>query len=188
MQRKGGVKFSTPQAADGLMTRNHRDNLNVYHRAANSRKGFISLTMILKVVLLIGMVGIWGTLYSTISASNATGLVDNNEPPTVSYHVKIRDVLPNDYTSSKKENKYEDQLNKNVDVAHTVSSELNAHNKATRRMLAMPSSFVDGEKKLKEELRKLMNRQENGMDLGVKVSSMWLDGEPVVFPGEKHKN
>ena len=48
---------------------------------------------------------------------------------------------------------------------------------ATAAMLAQPSSFVDGEKKLKAELRKLKERQAKGMDRGVKTLTQWLSDD-----------
>ena len=59
---------------------------------------------------------------------------------------------------------------------------------ATRLMMLQSSTFVDGEKKLKAELKKVMERQAQGKDLGIKVASRWEDGVPVVYPGEKHVN
>ena len=63
-----------------------------------------------------------------------------------------------------------------------------SHNEATRLMMLQSSTFVDGEKKLKAELKKVMERQAQGKDLGIKVASRWEDGVPVVYPGEKHVN
>ena len=63
-----------------------------------------------------------------------------------------------------------------------------SHNEATRLMMLQSSTFVDGEKNLKAELKKVMERQAQGKDLGIKVASRWEDGMPVVYPGEKHVN
>lgn len=63
-----------------------------------------------------------------------------------------------------------------------------SHNEATRLMMLQSSTFVDGEKNLKAELKKVMERQAQGKDLGIKVASRWEDGVPVVYPGEKHVN
>jgi len=62
---------------------------------------------------------------------------------------------------------------------------------ATKAMLEQPSSFVDGEKMLKKRLKVLQERQQNGVDVGVKHLTRWQgkdvpvwipkDGKPLDF-------
>lgn len=55
-------------------------------------------------------------------------------------------------------------------------------NAASERMLQQDSSWVDGEKKLKEKLKVLLARQQDGHDLGVPVATRWVgDDIPVYF-------
>lgn len=58
-------------------------------------------------------------------------------------------------------------------------------NEASLAMLAQKSEFVDGEKKLKAEGKKVMERQKNNIDLGVWVASRWVEGEPAVRTDKK---
>lgn len=58
---------------------------------------------------------------------------------------------------------------------------------ATAAMLAQPSSFVDGEKKLKAELRKLKERQAKGMDQGVKTLTFWLGDDIPVWTTKENE-
>ena len=47
-------------------------------------------------------------------------------------------------------------------------------NDATLRMLQQPSNWVDGEKKLKSQLKVLADRQRTGKDIGVPVLTRYL--------------
>lgn len=67
------------------------------------------------------------------------------------------------------------------DDAQTTTGE------ATAAMLAQPSSFVDGEKKLKAELRKLKERQAKGMDRGVKTLTQWLGDDIPVWTTKENE-
>lgn len=58
---------------------------------------------------------------------------------------------------------------------------------ATAAMLAQPSSFVDGEKKLKAELRKLKERQAKGMDRGVKTLTQWLGDDIPAWTAKENE-
>ena len=55
---------------------------------------------------------------------------------------------------------------------------------ATAEMEKQPSSWVDGEKKLKEKLKVLYERQKNGQDLGVPVLTRYLGEDIPAWPGE----
>jgi hypothetical protein len=55
---------------------------------------------------------------------------------------------------------------------------------ATEAMLKHDSSWVDGEKKLKKELKKLAERQAQGKDLGVPVLTRWLGEDIPAWAGE----
>eukprot|EP00586_Coscinodiscus_wailesii_P016487 CAMPEP_0172496584 /NCGR_PEP_ID=MMETSP1066-20121228/89801_1 /TAXON_ID=671091 /ORGANISM="Coscinodiscus wailesii, Strain CCMP2513" /LENGTH=242 /DNA_ID=CAMNT_0013268953 /DNA_START=65 /DNA_END=797 /DNA_ORIENTATION=+ len=58
-----------------------------------------------------------------------------------------------------------------------------ASEEASAAMLHVTSRFVDGEKKLKKELLKLMERQKNGKDVGVDHLTSWKgDDVPVWTP------
>jgi len=66
-----------------------------------------------------------------------------------------------------------DPGDQNYDAA-SVSSAMGTSPKATATTLRQPSSWVDGEKRLKEELSKLQKMQDEGVDLGAKVLTRWL--------------
>ena len=85
-------------------------------------------------------------------------------------------------------NKIEKGNDKDIEMKGNTAEKIEAHNDATLRMLQQNSDFVDGEKKLKLALKKVMERQRNNEDIGIKVASRWEVGKPVVFPGEKHVN
>lgn len=55
---------------------------------------------------------------------------------------------------------------------------------ATERMMNQDSRWVDGEKKLKRELQKLVARQRQGKDLGVPVLTRWLGDDVPAWAGE----
>jgi hypothetical protein len=55
---------------------------------------------------------------------------------------------------------------------------------ATEAMLKQDSSWVDGEKKLKKELKKLVELQKEGKFLGVPVLTRWLGPDIPAWPGE----
>jgi len=57
-------------------------------------------------------------------------------------------------------------------------------NVASEAMLKQSSSWVDGEKKLKKQLRALKERQMQGNDLGVPVLTRWLGNDIPAWPGE----
>ena len=59
---------------------------------------------------------------------------------------------------------------------------------AAAAMLAQPSTFVDGEKKLKTELRKLKERQAKGMDRGVKTLTQWLGDDIPVWTSKENED
>jgi hypothetical protein len=61
----------------------------------------------------------------------------------------------------------------NADAAATNTINLDS-NAATAAMMAQDSSWVDGEKKLKEKLKLLAERQGRGLDLGVPVLTRYL--------------
>jgi hypothetical protein len=56
--------------------------------------------------------------------------------------------------------------------------------KATERMKAQESKWVDGEKKLKAKLKLLAARQAEGKDLGVPVATRWLGEDIPAWAGE----
>jgi len=93
-------------------------------------------------------------------------------------------------TSGKFDNLYTDSTHITADNLEDTNLEPKEgpHNEATRLMMLQSNTFVDGEKKLKAELKKVMETQAQGKDLGIKVASRWEDGVPVVYPGEKHVN
>lgn len=55
---------------------------------------------------------------------------------------------------------------------------------ANERMLKQESKWVDGEKKLKEKLKVLAERQRQGQDLGVPVATRYLGEDIPAWPGE----
>mmetsp|Transcript_13693 Transcript_13693/g.20854 ORF Transcript_13693/g.20854 Transcript_13693/m.20854 type:complete len:203 (+) Transcript_13693:148-756(+) len=55
---------------------------------------------------------------------------------------------------------------------------------ATRIMEKQTSQWVEGEKKLKEALKKLMERQKEGKDLGVPILTRWLGDDFPAWPQE----
>jgi hypothetical protein len=55
---------------------------------------------------------------------------------------------------------------------------------ATRAMLEQDSKWVDGEKKLKQKLKVLATRQEQGKDAGVPVLTRYLGEEIPAWAGE----
>jgi hypothetical protein len=55
---------------------------------------------------------------------------------------------------------------------------------ATQAMLKQDSKWVDGEKKLKQKLKELATRQEQGKDLGVPVLTRYLGEDIPAFAGE----
>lgn len=55
---------------------------------------------------------------------------------------------------------------------------------ATASMEQQPSSWVEGEKKLKQKLQVLYERQQQGKDLGVPVLTRWLGEDIPAWPGE----
>lgn len=55
---------------------------------------------------------------------------------------------------------------------------------ATAEMEKQPSSWVEGEKKLKQKLKVLFERQKEGKDLGVPVLTRWLGEDIPAWPGE----
>ena len=59
---------------------------------------------------------------------------------------------------------------------------------AAAAMLAQPSTFIDGEKKLKIELRKLKERQAKGMDRGVKTLTQWLGDDIPVWTSKENED
>ena len=73
-----------------------------------------------------------------------------------------------DAAAAQDDDTHDDKKDIGEDDTQTTTGE------ATAAMLAQPSSFVDGEKKLKAELRKLKERQAKGMDRGVKTLTQWL--------------
>jgi len=56
---------------------------------------------------------------------------------------------------------------------------------ATARMLQHESKWVDGEKKLKQRLKLLAERQAQGKDIGVPVLTRWLGDDFPAWVGEK---
>jgi hypothetical protein len=59
-------------------------------------------------------------------------------------------------------------------VSANMEERLAASHAATARMEAQSSRWVDGEKKLKQKLQVLYDRQQQGHDLGVPVLTRWL--------------
>ena len=59
---------------------------------------------------------------------------------------------------------------------------------AAAAMLAQPSTFVDGEKKLKIELRKLKERQAKGMDRGIMTLTQWLGDDIPVWTSKENED
>lgn len=57
-------------------------------------------------------------------------------------------------------------------------------NEATLRMLQHSSKWVDGEKKLKDKLKLLAERQAQGKDIGVPVLTRWLGDDIPAWAGE----
>ena len=55
---------------------------------------------------------------------------------------------------------------------------------ASKAMAKQPSSWVDGEKKLKRKLQVLFERQKQGKDLGVPVLTRYLGEDFPAWPGE----
>jgi len=55
---------------------------------------------------------------------------------------------------------------------------------ATAEMEKQPSRWVDGEKKLKQKLQILFERQKEGKDLGVPVLTRYLGEDIPAWPGE----
>jgi hypothetical protein len=66
-----------------------------------------------------------------------------------------------------------------IDTDHEDSKET-----ATQAMLKQDSKWVDGEKKLKQKLKELATRQEQGKDLGVPVLTRYLGEEIPAWAGE----
>jgi hypothetical protein len=58
---------------------------------------------------------------------------------------------------------------------------------ANEAMKRQPSSWVDGEKKLKAKLKVLMARQQQGMDLGVPILTRWLGEDVPAWISEEGK-
>jgi hypothetical protein len=52
---------------------------------------------------------------------------------------------------------------------------------ASEAMKRQPSSWVDGEKKLKQKLKELVKRQAQGKDLGVPILTRWLGEDMPVW-------
>jgi len=94
--------------------------------------------------------------------------------------------------SDKSGNNHPDDEDDNSAVSDTSSSSM----EATKRMLAQPSRFVDAEKKLKQQLLHLLEKQTeeqkshgkvdpNNSVLGVKISNRYLGEDLLPYPESK---
>jgi hypothetical protein len=68
--------------------------------------------------------------------------------------------------------------------SHEKSKSVLTNEDASERMKKQPSSWVDGEKKLKQKLKVLLERQKQGKDLGVPVLTRYLGEDIPAWPGE----
>ena len=204
MQRRGAINVKSSSVKSNV-PQDSNDNLSNYSSVAKQRK-YGANSKCMKVFLSSIAVLLWFIFYSSVSTlddnirHDADSIAQSQQPPPMvssSSDGKPKGLLLSNEYNNKDENHNQDaiiSISRNENIVDDRSSALAlekveaAHNEATKRMLETPSSFVDGEKLLKLEMRKVMERQKNGIDVGVKVSGGWLDGEPVVFPGEIHKN
>lgn len=67
---------------------------------------------------------------------------------------------------------------------HRKTAEIKAARASTERMINDDSKWVDGEKKLKKELKKLVALQQEGKDVGVPVLTRWLGDDIPAWAGE----
>ena len=87
-------------------------------------------------------------------------------------------ILHNDLTTTQR-------LGSSNKLATTIHDNNSNLNQATIAMINHPSPWVDGEKHLKKHLLKLKERQENGIDVGVKHLTLWKGKDvPVWTPND----
>lgn len=88
-------------------------------------------------------------------------------------------------TSRQEASKHHDVLQqesrKEMEISPNSPDKIENTLSATEAMLKQPSSFVDGEKHLKRHLLKLKERQEKGIDKGVKHLTVWKGKDVPVW-------
>lgn len=94
---------------------------------------------------------------------------------------KTKDFMNNVF---EREREMEKQVGDMLQKSHHDKSQSNQKEDASERMKRQPSNWVDGEKKLKEKLKVLMERQKQGKDLGVPVLTRFLGEDFPAWPGE----
>lgn len=149
-------------------------NKPIGRRAPSWRKSRGNSILVVIVVLMAALVMI-GT------ASFLSPQVQDAEMATAQ---KTKDLVQNAY-------KIEQEMEKQVgDFLHhkqeppVVATKQKSTAEATAAMEKQPSSWVDGEKKLKEKLKVLYEKQKKGKELGVPVLTRYLGEDIPAWAGE----
>jgi Tfp pilus assembly protein PilE len=149
-------------------------NKLIGRRAPSSRKSR-GISSVVVVVVLVGALVMIGAV------SFLSPRVQDAEMTTAR---KTKDLVHNAF-------KIEQEMEKQVgDFLHhkqeppVVATKQKSTAEATAAMEKQPSSWVDGEKRLKEKLKVLYEKQKNGKELGVPVLTRYLGEDIPAWAGE----